>query len=217
MGVVMGDNTRPSNVPAVHEVVDVLRGATRRRRKERSFSDWYTTGLAGVLAVVGLISLVAFNPWAPSGCAGPWCSAGVEGGSVAVILGLSLIVYLTGLLVGPISVNTAEAFWVFSSPVARGPLMLHRKVGLLLRTALAGVAVSFAHFWLWSSNPGWLVAFPLAAVTVSASSNRLWTTEPTPQSRRGSPTAQAWTHLRLVLETGAREVSPMEAQCVERP
>lgn len=166
MGVVMGDNTRPSNVPAVHAVVDVLRGATRRRRKERSFSDWYTTGLAGVLAVVGLISLVAFNPWSPSGCAGPWCSAGVEGGSVAVILGFSLIVYLTGLLVGPISVNAAEAFWVFSSPVARGPLMLRRKVGLLLRTALAGVAVGLTHFWLWSSNPGWLVAFPLAAVTV---------------------------------------------------
>lgn len=103
----MGDNSGPPNVPAVHEVVAVLQGARRRLRKERSFSDWYTTGLAGLLVLVGLVSLVAFNPWTPSGCAGLWCSAGVEGESVAVVLGFSLIVYLTGLLVGPISVNAA--------------------------------------------------------------------------------------------------------------
>lgn len=165
-GAVMGDNSGPPSIPAEREVVAVLQGARRRLRKERSFSDWYTTALAGVLILVGLISLVAFNPWAPSGCDGRWCSAGVEAVSVAVVFGFSLIVYSTGLLVGPISVNAAEAFWVFSSPIGRGPLMRRRKSGLVLRTALGGVAVGFAHSWLWSASPWWLLAFPLTAVTV---------------------------------------------------
>ena len=146
------------------QVVALWRVASHRRHRLRSFSDWYSAGLAGVLVLVGLISLVALNPSAPSGCASPWCAAAVESWSVATVLGFMVVVHLAGVLVGPVSVNAAEAFWVFSSPIDRGSLILRRKVALLLGTILGGVVAGFGHSLVWSANPWWLIAFAAGGV-----------------------------------------------------
>ena len=162
------DDISQSSSTALHRVDDLLRGTRRPLRRERSFSDWYSAGLAGLLVLVCLISLIVFNPWTPARCSGGSCSAAVENASAAMTLGFFLVVYLVGSLLGPVAVDAAEAFWVFSSPMGRRTLMLRRKVALLVRTSVAGVVVGFVHCGFWNANPWWIVTISTVAVAAMA-------------------------------------------------
>lgn len=163
----MSDTGAPTS-SAVHDADAFLRGTRRPHRRERSLSDWYIFGLAGVLILMGVISLIAFNPRPPTGCALPSCSVTVESSSAAVALGFSLVVYLAGLVLGPISVNAAEVFWVFSAPLDRRSLLRRRKGVLVMCTFIAGVVVGVIHFGFWNANPWWIATFPLAALAAMA-------------------------------------------------
>lgn len=151
--------TRKLSTPNTLEVVAVLQ-ESRRPRTGRSFTDWYVAVLAMVLAVASIGGYLVLRT-TQLGCIRSPCPLSDETSSLTLLLLSTAVTSALGMLRGPVSVTAAEAFWVFSSPLPRGPLLARRKVGILLGGALGGVAMGLLHFAVWNANPWWLLTFPV--------------------------------------------------------
>ena len=162
MGVVMGEAVT-ANSSDQRAVATFLARSRRKTAPPRSFSDWYAVALAGLLLSVAIGSFVALRPLTP-GCATSMCLLGAEVSSLAELLGFAVVVFIVAVLSGPVSVTAAEAFWLFSSPLARNTLLARRKAGLLIRSTLAGAVAGVLHLVFWNGNPWWLPAFTMGAV-----------------------------------------------------